>query len=573
MADHDEPKKNHQQVRPSPSSKVGHVPIAKERKVPASPKVKDDEDDFNILKVIEARQRLNNGAVTASLEPVFRSEASSADGAEEKKERKLQAAAHPRIRRRQGGDTEAGMDDDIDIMKIVRARADAIHLQEESEAAAASAAGVERVAASMMKGLPPTAGNIRYARPGAYEDAPGVDPHRTEDLRFSLVGRRAAASMQDDDDDDEEAGKSLYDGSELNQIREGNGESSNSENDDEEGGHRTAVSSINSNISNTSAKDRDQLIVAKLVTDSILDAPPESMPLAEELDGSSQHTHITVEQWEAKDRVQRKKVFVVLGIVILVVTGAATAIALLYGDTSGDNSSTSISTPNPTRAPKLSQKDYLWSLLPDYTVTEISDVLSPQFLASEWSLADPYFANRTEAQIVQRFALAAFFFATGGIRWVHNTNWLSYNHSVCEWFSDKSEYAQDNVHLLADLTFSICPQYATNSSRDQSSVDWIQYQIELEATVAEIYLGENNLKGSLPEELYLLTGLQTFEVTGNQIEGTLSSRIGQLRDLTLFSLNANDVHGTLPSEIGLASSLNLLYLVSNEFDGTIPTGT
>ena len=565
MSDYDNKKKKHQQLHPS-SAKIGHVHSEQEKKIPASSNGGDGEDDFNILKVVEARQRLNNGAVTSSLEPVFRSETNTDNAEEEKNERKPSAAVRPRVKMSQDEAIETGVDDDIDIMKIVRARADAIHLQEESDAATASGE-VERVPASMMKGLPATTGNTRYARPGAYEDAPGVDPHRTEDLRFSLVGRRAAASMQDDDD--EEAGKPQH-------AEREDGDSS-SESSSEEGGNRAALASNISTVSNNSvdAKNRDKLIVARLVTDSILDAPPESMPLAEELDGSSQHTHITVEQWEAKEKVQRKKVFVVLGVIILIMAGVATALALLYGGTSSDSSSKTISTPSHTATPKLSQEEYLWSLLPNYTVTEISSgVLSPQFLASEWSLADPYFDNRTDWQIVERFALAVFFFATNGERWVYNTNWLSYNHSVCEWFSDKSEYVlPDTLLTESDLTFSICPEYVTNSSSDQNSADWIQHQIELEATVAEIYLRQNSLQGRIPEEFYLLTDLQTFEVTGNKIEGTLSTRIGQLQELLLFSLNANGVYGTIPSEIGLVSSLSLLHLVSNEFEGTIPTGT
>lgn len=248
-------------------------------------------------------------------------------------------------------------------------------------------------------------------------------------------------------------------------------------------------------------------------------------------------------------------------VILVAVVIAASVIGIQYKPTaskaveSTPYPATSISpSSGPSVSPTLSREAYLRSLLPE--------PLSPQPLAFEWSTMDPYFENRLDWQIVQRYSLAAFYYSTNGDRWLKNTNWLTYNHSVCQWFNHKTEYLEEVDYVLPNSSVSLCPPYN----------DTALYQVEEDARVGEIYLGVNNLQGTLPDELYLLTDLRLLDFSGNQLEGTLSTRIHQLQNLTLLSLAANAFHGALPSEVGLVSSLAFSVLVSNTLEGTIPTG-
>ena len=513
----------------------------------------DDADvDFDILKIVEARQRLTNGAATTDLEPVFRSETKTAStkvhGGEEqqatgeyrkpaakrgRQPRTSRAANKGRQDQEEAEETET---DDIDLMKVVRARAHAIHEQEEREAAAAA------VATTPIKGLPPTDllvgnnGNTHdhVRRPGAYAGAPGVDLQRAETLRFSLVGR-----TQEDDKYDEEA--QLENRSSLKDIHErGGGDSSNS-NDEEE--RRRAAFCNHFTISNDS--NAQDLAVANLVSSTL--ELPDSMPLAEELDGSRQRTHITIEEWEERDKIHRKRAVVLLALVILVVVGVVVALVLLIDTNTGGTTNTDRNT-TPSISMTVSPDEYLQSLLPDYTVKELDNQVSAQFKAFRWSASDPFFANHSDWQLVQRFALAVVYFATDGTHWFDNTNWLSWNHPVCQWYSNSSNN---------------CPQ------NNRSSFQLLGNDPRVES----IDLETNGLKGELPEQFYLLTDLQSIYLTGNQLKGTLSSRIGQLPELLALSLASNDLTGSIPSEIGLARSLSDLFLLSNNLVGAIPTGT
>jgi hypothetical protein len=85
-----------------------------------------------------------------------------------------------------------------------------------------------------------------------------------------------------------------------------------------------------------------------------------------------------------------------------------------------------------------------------------------------------------------------------------------------------------------------------------------------------IYLYDNELVGTIPEELFQLSELEYLILHDNSLTGTLSSSIGQLTRLDILDLNTNRMVGSLPTELGRLS-LDLLLLGSNTFSGTAPT--
>jgi len=80
----------------------------------------------------------------------------------------------------------------------------------------------------------------------------------------------------------------------------------------------------------------------------------------------------------------------------------------------------------------------------------------------------------------------------------------------------------------------------------------------------------NQLSGALPETLYDLTSLQQLDLNDNQITGSISPKIGDLSLLTFFQIDHNLLSETIPSEMGQLSNLRIAFLSANEITGTMP---
>ena len=109
---------------------------------------------------------------------------------------------------------------------------------------------------------------------------------------------------------------------------------------------------------------------------------------------------------------------------------------------------------------------------------------------------------------------------------------------------------------------------------------------------------DNDIQGSLPESLGLMTDLRTLrasrnslsgtfpwsalanattsqlvqiEVSDNSLSGLLPSSVAMFRDLEVVNFGSNQFSGSIPPTIGSLSMLKLLTLSFNKFTGQIPT--
>ncbi|XP_071708920.1 receptor protein kinase TMK1-like [Rutidosis leptorrhynchoides] len=113
---------------------------------------------------------------------------------------------------------------------------------------------------------------------------------------------------------------------------------------------------------------------------------------------------------------------------------------------------------------------------------------------------------------------------------------------------------KDNLDSLGSLNWS-----------DPNPCNWDQIRCNSDNRVTGIQIGNQNLKGSLPETLNNLTQLQILEFQHNQLSGSLPSLSG-LSKLETLMINNNNFT-TIPNDFfdGM-SSLQTVYLDYNDFN-------
>ena len=290
--------------------------------------------------------------------------------------------------------------------------------------------------------------------------------------------------------------------------------------------------------------NQEGLAVANLVEDHRLAV---ALPNSEE----------SIRHRERKSKLY--KTFILLSVIFLSAIGAI-LLAFLVPPPAADQGeaegSTNATYPH-SRDPN-SVKEYVLSLLPELTANAIlSDSNSLQSRAFNWLLDDKLVFNMPDEQIKQRFALAMLYFSTKGDDWTNNTNWLSHAVSECDWYT-QGEFSRE-------LWFTgLAPGFTSGVSRTAKACD-------KHGLYRNLWLDYNNVVGSLPEEFYMLTHLQTVSMTFNEVQGEISTRIGLLTEMEGWGFWINRMVGSIPTQIGLLTNLTFFSSDHNKHTGTLPT--
>ena len=143
---------------------------------------------------------------------------------------------------------------------------------------------------------------------------------------------------------------------------------------------------------------------------------------------------------------------------------------------------------------------------------------------SIWVIVED-FIPRTERDV-----LVALYHSLGGPEWNNNTNWLS----------------------------------------ERPIGDWNGVATNAFGTVIGLSLPDNGLKGTLPVQLSLLTGLTALTLQDNQLTGEIPVELGLLPGLNRLDLGNNNLTGGIPAELGDLGRLFHLDLSRNNLTGGIP---
>jgi Leucine-rich repeat (LRR) protein len=138
-----------------------------------------------------------------------------------------------------------------------------------------------------------------------------------------------------------------------------------------------------------------------------------------------------------------------------------------------------------------------------------------------------------QTNLQDSLALVDLYNSTNGPNWLHHENWLTAN-PVSTWHGVEIDYF--------------------GSRR-------VQY----------LWLGDNQLTGSIPSSIGNLVNLMDVDLNSNQLSGNIPPSIGNLVNLTNLSLDYNQLSGSIPSSIGKLVNLSYFGLSFNHLTGSIPS--
>ncbi|MXW45371.1 MAG: hypothetical protein F4Z63_05130 [Gammaproteobacteria bacterium] len=103
------------------------------------------------------------------------------------------------------------------------------------------------------------------------------------------------------------------------------------------------------------------------------------------------------------------------------------------------------------------------------------------------------------------------------------------------------------------------------------------YLTSIPATIGDLSqlivldLSVNEIRGSIPLEVYNLTNLTHLDLSDNDaLSGGIEDRIKKLKKLTHLELDGNNLSGSLPPNFGKLRKLRVLFIEENNLTGTFP---
>lgn len=87
-----------------------------------------------------------------------------------------------------------------------------------------------------------------------------------------------------------------------------------------------------------------------------------------------------------------------------------------------------------------------------------------------------------------------------------------------------------------------------------------------------LFLSDNELGGTIPDELFSLPYLENIDLSDNLYDIAIPKEFGTMASLRILMLRENGFIGTIPSEILSNTDIKVLDVSSNELSGALPTG-
>jgi hypothetical protein len=304
-----------------------------------------------------------------------------------------------------------------------------------------------------------------------------------------------------------------------------------------------------------------------------------------------------VEVVVGKVDTSRRRKYIRLGVLLLVIVVVVT-VSVAVGVTMSRPRPPDTSTPAPTSAPTFAPApvtngrvvQFLQDpRLSNSTVDAMSVNGTPQFKAFQWlnSTNHPAIPDDSNAvgRMVQQFALATLYFATGG--WKNASGWLQ-DPNECDWFgcnctqTENETWVLDRLELPGNgleasalsIEVGLLDRLTTLNLAENSFLGSIPSELGRLTSLKALALNNANFTGGIPTQIYRLTDLTKLDLDTNKLTGTISSNVGKLSKLTELNIWTNEgLTGSLPTQLGLLTLLTQVYMLSSRFSGPRLSGS
>jgi len=162
-------------------------------------------------------------------------------------------------------------------------------------------------------------------------------------------------------------------------------------------------------------------------------------------------------------------------------------------------------------------------------------------------------------RIRQRFAMALMYCEFDGPNWLESDLWVSDLHE-CDW------YTMIGVDPCGDDE-----KYQVIRNYGQQMRGTLPPEISMLSSLWEITLSGNLLEGPIPQELSKLSLLDTLVLSYNLFEGPIPDFVWKYEDMVYMDLAYNFFNSSIPNSVYMTMpNLRSLFLENNDMAGTIP---
>jgi hypothetical protein len=197
--------------------------------------------------------------------------------------------------------------------------------------------------------------------------------------------------------------------------------------------------------------------------------------------------------------------------------------------------------------------------LPPQTRALINIPGTCQNWAREWLRTGKDIMEFQVERIRQRFAMALLYCEFNGDNWLEGELWVSDLHE-CDWYT-----------MIGVDPCGRFEEYQIIRNYGQQMRGTLPPELSMLSTLWEITLSDNLLSGTIPSDYQKLSELDTFSLSFNLFKGTIPEFVWQFEDMVYLDLAYNFFTGTIPNNVPITEpNLRTLFLENNDISGSIP---
>jgi Leucine-rich repeat (LRR) protein len=157
----------------------------------------------------------------------------------------------------------------------------------------------------------------------------------------------------------------------------------------------------------------------------------------------------------------------------------------------------------------------------------------------------------------QRYSLAEMYCELQGDDWADRQQFLA-PVDECDWFTTITEDICDMEGIIEILRLP-----------ENNMVGTMPPELSMMSSLEEITFESNSMQGSVPEDYATMSSLRSLDLSSNALDGPIPEFVWDLTPLEVLDLSNNGFTGFIPAII-MTENLRILSLSNNKMNGEIP---